>query len=61
MFPELAAHFVLRVLRQLHDVRRAQLVEQLVHFLLSVAGRLSYDDVAEMEVRAGVRQREAVA
>ena len=61
MLPELAAHFVLRVLRQLHDVRRAQLVEQLVHFLLSVAGRLAYDDVAEMEVRAGVRQREAVA
>ena len=61
MLPELAAHFVLRVLRQLHDVRRAQLVEEFVHFLLSVAGRLSYDDVAEMEVRAGVRQCEAVA
>ena len=61
VLPEFEALRMFRRLRQLHHMRGAQRVEQLVHFFLAVAGGLAYHYVAEVEVRAGVGQRKAVA
>ena len=52
---------LLTSLRQMQHVDGLQLAQQLVHFLLAVAGRFAHDQIGKVGVRALVRHGKAVA
>ena len=48
-------------LRQMENVSRTDAIQQLIHFLLAVAGGLTHDQIGEIGVGTLVRQGEAIA